>query len=107
MPTHSKSKITQFKKELWIDMSNTCDSRFWTYSTSEKRLFFIFLFFFASLSFYYFNSYHQESRAVKAEIQAYAEYNTNSLKKISAETLQTTPTPPPPKKSFVFAIDSI
>lgn len=82
--TANSYRITQFKKELWIDMSNKCDPSFWSYSVQEKRLFFLLVGFFIVLSLFYFNSYRQHAKIVRSKLEYYASTNANSLKKLQA-----------------------
>jgi len=79
-------RITQFKKELWVDMSNSCDPHFWSYSKSEKRLFTILSVLLVSLSLFYFNSYRNQNKVVREQIEQYASSNAASLKRLQSAT---------------------
>ncbi len=63
-------------------MSNSCDSKFWSYSVNEKRLFTLLLVLFVSLSLFYFNSYKRQDLIVRQQIEIYANNNATNLRRL-------------------------
>ena len=92
MLTLNKSylKRSSFKQNLWCEVSTECSGGQWSYSFSERRLFFAMTFLTLFLMTVYFTGRMQEMKGMMLDANALDQINTQKIQEIN--DIQPTPT---------------